>query len=252
MSWVSRPGRGIIPARAGFTRPALGRAPCPADHPRSRGVYRSMSLSMSPTGGSSPLARGLPLRKASRDRRERIIPARAGFTPRGGPGVARRRDHPRSRGVYSPTASPGATRPGSSPLARGLQRPTVRVTPSKGIIPARAGFTPDQPRLRFATRDHPRSRGVYFTSGCEEDSVHGSSPLARGLPGLGVVDRSLDRIIPARAGFTRCPILRRTRGQDHPRSRGVYGTGGAPTGEPPGSSPLARGLRRGRGYRPVR
>ena len=74
-------GRGIIPARAGFTRP--GRAPGDShrDHPRSRGVYR---LRLGGTGGH-----------------DRIIPARAGFTSPRRPRSPRGRDHPRSRGVYS-------------------------------------------------------------------------------------------------------------------------------------------------------
>ena len=51
--------RGIIPARAGFTR-AGSRRPgrCP-DHPRSRGVYRRKVFTSSMRRGSSPLARGL-------------------------------------------------------------------------------------------------------------------------------------------------------------------------------------------------
>ena len=50
------------------------------------------------------------------------------------------------------------------------------------------------------------------------------------------------RIIPARAGFTRGAPAPGGGGQDHPRSRGVYG--GQEVGEDArdGSSPLARGL----------
>ena len=54
---------GIIPARAGFTwsspaSPALSR-----DHPRSRGVYTMNSFDSRSAAGSSPLARGLPVRR---------------------------------------------------------------------------------------------------------------------------------------------------------------------------------------------
>ena len=52
--------RGIIPARAGFTRPLDIACRAVPDHPRSRGVYRAASHHSSPTRGSSPLARGLP------------------------------------------------------------------------------------------------------------------------------------------------------------------------------------------------
>ena len=51
----------IIPARAGFTRAATGPPSPPGDHPRSRGVYGEASLHGRLDGGSSPLARGLPL-----------------------------------------------------------------------------------------------------------------------------------------------------------------------------------------------
>ena len=74
----------IIPARAGFTPhlPALdaGRA----DHPRSRGVYTRCIRWPMRWAGSSPLARGLPLRAMNHNVTRRIIPARAGFT--GSPG----------------------------------------------------------------------------------------------------------------------------------------------------------------------
>ena len=71
---------GIIPARAGFTGDHDRGGRHPGDHPRSRGVYRPMSSSMSPTGGSSPLARGLRVLAHARSAHARIIPARAGFT----------------------------------------------------------------------------------------------------------------------------------------------------------------------------
>ena len=50
--------------------------------------------------GSSPLARGLHTWRAGKQLSERIIPARAGFTPELRALVALLRDHPRSRGVY--------------------------------------------------------------------------------------------------------------------------------------------------------
>ena len=116
------PGRpGIIPARAGFTtcEPRLSRAR--RDHPRSRGVYvrrrlrgeaavrdhpRSRGVYPRRPGkhrlrhGSSPLARGLPLRHRPGAGLAGIIPARAGFTARARVHGRGRRDHPRSRGVY--------------------------------------------------------------------------------------------------------------------------------------------------------
>ena len=91
--------------------------------------------------------------------------------------------------------------------------------------------------------DHPRSRGVYTRCCWSRDNVSGSSPLARGLPynnGLTVLEI---RIIPARAGFTAMTQRTRTQWEDHPRSRGVYGSMSHPRERAVGSSPLARGLR---------
>ena len=113
----------------------------------------------------------------------------------------------------------------------------------QGIIPARAGFTLRRKSTDKPVRDHPRSRGVYRTSVSAVRSRWGSSPLARGLPGLHGDPRQGARIIPARAGFT-LPILYPVeREWDHPRSRGVYDIVTAPIPCGQGSSPLARGLR---------
>ena len=72
--------KGIIPARAGFTRfyrPGYDQGP---DHPRSRGVYRLRCMPMRLCSGSSPLARGLLPKPFGGKRFDGIIPARAGFT----------------------------------------------------------------------------------------------------------------------------------------------------------------------------
>ena len=90
----------IIPARAGFTLweldPEYGRT----DHPRSRGVYSMCMRAAASTGGSSPLARGLPWVMVAVGAGAGIIPARAGFTKRKRAPQKRPGDHPRSRGVY--------------------------------------------------------------------------------------------------------------------------------------------------------
>ena len=71
-----------------------------ADHPRSRGVYVFPWATGIPLKGSSPLARGLRPRPAPCRSAARIIPARAGFTPRSTGWPTPGPDHPRSRGVY--------------------------------------------------------------------------------------------------------------------------------------------------------
>ena len=113
---------GIIPARAGFTPPARPRRVHRPDHPRSRGVYSTRPSPSTATTGSSPLARGLRRRRHGHHGRARIIPARAGFTPRHPAAPATQPDHPRSRGVYPRSSTTRGRSPGSSPLARGLLR----------------------------------------------------------------------------------------------------------------------------------
>ena len=188
-----------------------------------RGVYPRPPSGRAWPSGSSPLARGLPGVRAAGSAVARIIPACAGFTPRWIGGPRHERDHPRLRGVYSsPSPHPGSGR-GSSPLARGLRRHSADVVVSVGIIPARAGFTGAGGVRGGRLRDHPRSRGVYDALDQEIRADLGSSPLARGLPrDVDAADR-VERIIPARAGFTTphaCLLLTHA-----------------------GSSPLARGLR---------
>ena len=233
---------GIIPARAGFTR-VRPPGPCGMqDHPRSRGVYSSSGTAANRRLGSSPLARGLPIPTRPHGPVPGIIPARAGFTPRGPGGDPRRPDHPRSRGVY-PRAHVDRSRPsGSSPLARGLHRGKVIGAYTMRIIPARAGFTSHNDWTPPKGPDHPRSRGVYLRSFSTRLSPWGSSPLARGLHLERLTAHERPRIIPARAGFTRCSAPRTPAPMDHPRSRGVYLGDHVPGRHPEGSSPLARGL----------
>ena len=91
---------GIIPARAGFTFSHTPTYPHAEDHPRSRGVYQAMKPALPWAWGSSPLARGLPIRDPHLSPLMGIIPARAGFTFLSVVSVSGEWDHPRSRGVY--------------------------------------------------------------------------------------------------------------------------------------------------------
>ena len=200
--WVGVRRNWIIPARAGFTaQERLPRGDLP-DHPRSRGVYRKGISFVLLSAGSSPLARGLLRPRTQPRRMHGIIPARAGFTT-GTPARRRRaRDHPRSRGVYRPH----------------LLGPPI----SMWIIPARAGFTRGHAPGLGAPTDHPRSRGVYRVLIEVDVPDQGSSPLARGLLGDRNPSEVCDRIIPARAGFTRpAPPPSATCGGSSPLARGL-------------------------------
>ena len=194
------------------------------------------------TTGSSPLARGLRHDGRRQGGGDGIIPARAGFTARGGGRRRPRQDHPRSRGVYTRAICWLARTLGSSPLARGLLHSGPIAAGQVRIIPARAGFTSTACLHPILSRDHPRSRGVYGHLLGMTTSRSGSSPLARGLlksiPGA----HYHHRIIPARAGFTPAGGRRVLVGPDHPRSRGVYARSATISSRSTGSSPLARGL----------
>ena len=156
------PAGGIIPARAGFTGGHHDPGPEAQDHPRSRGVYQVGRQGGAMKGGSSPLARGLRPEVAVNEFAARIIPARAGFTPVPPEHWCWWGDHPRSRGVYPSVGGGASTTRGSSPLARGLHRAPRPHADSSGIIPARAGFTTSTRPTGTRSRDHPRSRGVYW------------------------------------------------------------------------------------------
>ena len=211
---------------------------------------------------SSPLARGLLKILSGNDFRGRIIPARAGFTTSSPAPHLAARDHPRSRGVYVMRNALEKGEEGSSPLARGLPE-TQKTTPRKpgssplarglllgrgnrehafGIIPARAGFTSSCDFQARKYWDHPRSRGVYPRPATRRPACTGSSPLARGLRTAAPVIKAVLRIIPARAGFTESLYQAAQRGEDHPRSRGVYAHEKIVIPGLEGSSPLARGL----------
>ena len=214
--------QGIIPARAGFTAPTPPRSRSPRDHPRSRGVYLDQAVDDLDGTGSSPLARGLRGPPEQQVPRDRIIPARAGFTPQRACRTLQRWDHPRSRGVYVNAFGTADAISGSSPLARGLLTVNWVTVMGSRIIPARAGFTGCASTTTISDPDHPRSRGVYPGFYENEEVLAGSSPLARGLQPPTQPWCSPVRIIPARAGFTYVLEITLRGIEDHPRSRGVY------------------------------
>ena len=199
---------GIIPARAGFTDFGAARRCEYQDHPRSRGVYYVEKDGYAFKRGSSPLARGLRQGRDDGEGAARIIPARAGFTRARFIPDWMCTDHPRSRGVYFGQKRLDVRSAGSSPLARGLRDWGASELTARGIIPARAGFTPYSVYSGAVRLDHPRSRGVYWSSRRDWAANGGSSPLARGLPSAIMISASGSGIIPARAGFTQ-RVLRR-------------------------------------------
>ena len=212
------------------------------DHPRSRGEYARPRRTPIGSLGSSPLSRGIHSVSSGLLPVLGIIPALAGNTLTRAFSSASSRDHPRSRGEYFWAARPVYASRGSSPLSRGIQGRRVCRAPSPGIIPALAGNTRTSNTLPPAHRDHPRSRGEYFSSSCTVWCTNGSSPLSRGILHQCRRARTQQRIIPALAGNTKIACCQFNTTQDHPRSRGEYEVMETPGTDPAGSSPLSRGI----------
>ena len=191
--------------------------------------------------GSSPLARGTPVREQHRRRRHRFIPARAGNTPArrgrgcGGP------VHPRSRGEHDAAAILPEGMTGSSPLARGTLQFPITSTIITRFIPARAGNTASSDAAASKYPVHPRSRGEHSVHMARTASSSGSSPLARGTPTHSPRARRCLRFIPARAGNTVPGAPCACRSAVHPRSRGEHEALTVRPRPDAGSSPLARG-----------
>ena len=226
-------------------RPPRASSPRRTDHPRSRGVHLETQRRVLLPQGSSPLARGALEGVAGVDVvgevGARIIPARAGCTPRHPRSRPAPRDHPRSRGVHATLVGPGFCHTGSSPLARGALTKNLKTSGGIGIIPARAGCTRRGVHVMAGVRDHPRSRGVHPGGPVLTGLSGGSSPLARGAPVECCAPDVAGRIIPARAGCTLRRPRRSAATRDHPRSRGVHFTASRAFSNAVGSSPLARG-----------
>ena len=180
--------------------------------------------------------------RARRGRSVRIIPAHAGFTATRARHGTQRQDHPRTRGVYSQSSQSRGSSAGSSPHTRGLRVRGDQPATGIRIIPAHAGFTSTHPRRHHLAPDHPRTRGVYVSSGPHQARSPGSSPHTRGLLARQVREDLGGRIIPAHAGFTGRTARRSRRAGDHPRTRGVYQCRLRPLTIGVGSSPHTRGL----------
>ena len=193
---------GLIPARAGNTRPSSSPSQPSRAHPRSRGEHRKCQAATDATLGSSPLARGTLIQLYRGVVNVGLIPARAGNTAPSSTRRSPQRAHPRSRGEHTLCSRCRSITPGSSPLARGTPDRLSLLLEMPGLIPARAGNTLSSSARRLFRRAHPRSRGEHAVE-CGVDGLYlGSSPLARGTPQLMLGELTFVGLIPARAGNT--------------------------------------------------
>ena len=171
----------------------------------------------------------------------RLIPARAGNTPRALPKFSLTPAHPRSRGEHS-CAHDSTKKPyGSSPLARGTPHDPYFWESDQRLIPARAGNTAILAGLSLIMAAHPRSRGEHRFNRLDGFLFFGSSPLARGTHLESRLLVMASRLIPARAGNTIRTHSSSTAHRAHPRSRGEHLPVNIEADTDLGSSPLARG-----------
>ena len=236
-------GRGLIPARAGKTRPGCRSCPSSAAHPRACGENLRIGWRPSPTRGSSPRVRGKQPQPRPPPSSDRLIPARAGKTGTRTAGSYPHAAHPRVCGENPLEDALTAVLAGSSPRVRGkpvARRPGRR----RGrLIPARAGKTVAGVYLMYRRRAHPRACGEnrFNTDALLRDD--GSSPRVRGKRGSG---RDADRgagLIPARAGKTATAQSAPCPSGAHPRACGENPLEDLPKVAAVGSSPRVRGKR---------
>ena len=197
-----RHGRGLIPAHAGKTSPALPSFYGFRAHPRSRGENRAFGCIDEAAKGSSPLTRGKRPPHFLPSTGSGLIPAHAGKTRQWRARSPCRWAHPRSRGENAAYVGDVPNDAGSSPLTRGKLRLGVGLLRGGRLIPAHAGKTSTGSRSPSPPGAHPRSRGENRRRVGRRVGVGGSSPLTRGKLSARGWRRSARRLIPAHAGKT--------------------------------------------------
>ena len=213
----------IIPARAGQTVCCVVDIALLPEHPRACGGKRGYwRIHME---------------------HDRIISARAGQTAQAPSPRPPPPDHPRACGANVDSRNGVLIVAGSSPRVRGKPCGAASVTPRVRIIPARAGQTPCRARVVRQWTDHSRACGANVPPSTVATPASGSSPRVRGKL-LSVLERLLRiRIIPARAGQTRCWKRDCPERPDHPRACGANVADWAALSAVAGSSPRVRGKR---------
>ena len=190
-----------------------------------RGEHVIVEIERAVVGGSSPHARGTPSHQACAGNGRRFIPACAGNTVTDGIAAIVSAVHPRMRGEHFAVVASASIAAGSSPHARGTRRLRFRRS-----IP---------------TPVHPRMRGEHTDEAHHFKVVAGSSPHARGTLQDGAAAVGQTRFIPACAGNTPFAAGARYCGPVHPRMRGEHSGHQGQRSKMNGSSPHARGTRRG-------
>ena len=126
------------------------------------------------------------------------------------------------RGEYTHRINNIIQETGSPPHARGIPMSSDAIRDQLGITPACAGNTTCAHYCKCSPGDHPRMRGEYTSSSLPLIASPGSSPHARGIPGVNLVRVRNAGITPACAGNTKILNASASDHRDHPRMRGEY------------------------------
>ena len=210
----------LIPARAGKT--VDGWRPCqggPA-HPRACGENVVAGVIRMGRRGSSPRVRGKLDQQIWELKAPRLIPARAGKTPRSTTTSCPAAAHPRACGENRLRAGRILRQAGSSPRVRGKRRRRSRVPGGVGLIPARAGKTSRRRSRGRPCSAHPRACGENLPRSTTQAACRGSSPRVRGKPPPSPARTPKSGLIPARAGKTVGVGVKRDDAGAHPRACG--------------------------------
>ena len=143
-------------------------------------VKQAMGMEALEASGSSPQARGTPLKAFLRRLDFRFIPAGAGNTADPSRESGRHAVHPRRRGEHVDPIEERIMATGSSPQARGTPADPLRGGQGWRFIPAGAGNTARTVLCFVRVPVHPRRRGEHRPPATSTSARGGSSPQARG------------------------------------------------------------------------
>ena len=194
---------GSSPLTRGKPQSVIRTAAPPRLIPAHAGKTRDEAARACSWKGSSPLTRGKRDGEYKKHYLGRLIPAHAGKTFTVASRCRVSTAHPRSRGENRRRPSVTSGPSGSSPLTRGKLDPRAQPGGDGRLIPAHAGKTEADERVRGVHRAHPRSRGENGDADLTKRVAKGSSPLTRGKLDRGGANLGGDRLIPAHAGKTR-------------------------------------------------
>ena len=210
-------------------------------HPRACGENARSPRGAPPATGSSPRVRGKRRVLGEGHGGLRLIPARAGKTPRSTTTSCPAAAHPRACGENGSAQKDGSVLAGSSPRVRGKPARTLRTPSQSRLIPARAGKTFQVMVPSVLRRAHPRACGENIAPIAVQIGEAGSSPRVRGKRARVGQGQDRDRLIPARAGKTAPRSSSMSRQTAHPRACGENTKAAPSVPASAGSSPRVRG-----------